>query len=1531
MSADSKDFELRVRARDYSQKTLAEVTEALRDLGKAQEEQLAAAKKGESSAKSLETSYRNIENAVRALASQGALTKTFEAQNRALEEAKRRVEEARLAQEAYARSMVGVDKASKDQVQTQRSLATAVAVAERAQLRAQARVEGTVAKLKEFGIAADNVAAAQRQIVAAVGQGNVALERQEAAIQSLDGDLRTYRASQDAATQSARDAKAAQDALRQSQEVQVSNVWNQLLDEREAREKAVAAAVAARAAEEKRLADIEATTLRQMSAAAQQQLAVERQDIAAAQARSQAYDREQATLKAQRDALTKAADAAIAASRGYQTLARSITQVRGNDLANQIKGIIDPAGQAVKTLSGLSSAIGAVEQKVASIKGPVKDYRETLGELEAAQRSINSIAGQVDGYRRQIDAVRTARAEYALARDRVRELAEQMRAGIGGSEITQQMTSAQSALQRAAVAMQTQTQRARDLRTALKAAGVATNDLTGAEQQLIGQAGRSTNAVNQLSAAYQRYGAEVKKADAASREKWLGGGRTTLSWMQRIRGELLGIATAYVGVQAGINLAKGSLDAFRSSQSIESRLGAMVGNDPAKIAEEWQYLMGQADRLGFEFEKVAGSYAKFGIAAKATGFTLQDTRFIFEQIAASARTLRLNTDELDGVMKALEQMMSKGAIQAEELRGQLGDRLPGAMALAAKGAGVTIAEFGKMMEQGQVGAEFVINLAREMGKEYGGIGDAAKETGKTLRDADAAFKNAAFGFQLALAKGGFVDAYTEFLTKLTALLQSSEGQQLAQQLSAGFTAIVQLLQWAAENTDTLKVALSVLIGLQVGRWLVLLGTYIVPLISSFGLLVTAVRTMNVTLAATPAAVASIGTAAGVSAGGVGILTGAVGLLAGAFKILARSIPVLGAAFVAYEVYDALANKKGDAEKAGEEVGKAYAKGFTGGASGSFGDAGAATPDPGTGGSQSTMVAKAISATLDKSEKKLAKDDARSRMKGAKKELDERLSIAAEEYEALKQQAETQITDAKLKADTLARIELSLQKRLTIERRNFQNAQVSSDESAAAKRARLAREVADELERIQDDLAKREAAADPNATFEERMKTRLDAIAHEYDKLGRKIEQMKTFDPKGSAEARKRVDEYIKQRQEVEAIKVKQEELSRLEKELGDQTQLRSSKLGVIQAQYQAGELTQDQLLAKTMQVNDEMETGIGAAAAKLRDFAETMKSLMNPTDFQELTNRLDTIASTNNAGKQNGQAELEASEAKLNALLDQRSQQLEAIQQQRTLGLMTDEEAARRIDDVNGRFKQSILDATQAIMSYGLAIRDPANAQAIDALLARINLIRTETQNSRQAFTQLDSVIVNSVVNNGVNAFESMASSIADVVTGQASISDGFKGMLAASGEFFASLLRDIAAAIIKQQILRALMTFGGGIGAAAAAVAHNGRVVGQQSGHTRRVSASVFMGAARFHSGGLPGLRADEVPAILQKGEQVLSRDDPNNVLNGGGGGASGSSRFVLVDDRAKVAEAMQSAEGEATTLLHLKRNIPSIKQWLK
>ena len=73
----------------------------------------------------------------------------------------------------------------------------------------------------------------------------------------------------------------------------------------------------------------------------------------------------------------------------------------------------------------------------------------------------------------------------------------------------------------------------------------------------------------------------------------------------------------------------------------------------------------------------------------------------------------------------------------------------------------------------------------------------------------------------------------------------------------------------------------------------------------------------------------------------------------------------------------------------------------------------------------------------------------------------------------------------------------------------------------------------------------------------------------------------------------------------------------------------------------------------------------------------------------------------------------------------------------------------------------------------------------------------------------------------------------------------------------------------------------------------HSGGVVGGAGNATRMAHPAMFVGAPRFHNGLMP----DEFPAILQKGEAVIPKNQ-TAALFGGGGVSIPISVVVNVDD---------------------------------
>lgn len=126
------------------------------------------------------------------------------------------------------------------------------------------------------------------------------------------------------------------------------------------------------------------------------------------------------------------------------------------------------------------------------------------------------------------------------------------------------------------------------------------------------------------------------------------------------------------------------------------------------------------NEYGVSMKVLAERYTKFFAAARQSGLTIRNTEKIFKSMTKVSAVLGLRTDELRGVYLALEQMMSKGKITTEELRRQLGERLPGAMGIMAASMGKTIPELDKMMKKGEVlSAEVLPDFADAMEIAFG--------------------------------------------------------------------------------------------------------------------------------------------------------------------------------------------------------------------------------------------------------------------------------------------------------------------------------------------------------------------------------------------------------------------------------------------------------------------------------------------------------------------------------------------------------------------------------------------------------------------------------------------------------------------------------------------------------------------------------------------------------------------------------------------------------------------------------------------
>lgn len=196
----------------------------------------------------------------------------------------------------------------------------------------------------------------------------------------------------------------------------------------------------------------------------------------------------------------------------------------------------------------------------------------------------------------------------------------------------------------------------------------------------------------------------------------------------------------------------------------------VLGDEGAKRATD--FVKNLASNTGADQIETLSSFAKF--SAGAGDMNTDQKESLFSNVIGTSRLMGLNTEEINGILKAFEQMASKGKIQAEELRGQLGDRMAGAFQLFARSLGMTTEELDKAMKDGKVLSKDVLpKVSTEMGNmiaKAGGWEKIINSTQTQLGRLSNSWNN-----NLALMFDGSQEGLTDFTRSLTNLLGSLGG------------------------------------------------------------------------------------------------------------------------------------------------------------------------------------------------------------------------------------------------------------------------------------------------------------------------------------------------------------------------------------------------------------------------------------------------------------------------------------------------------------------------------------------------------------------------------------------------------------------------------------------------------------------------------------------------------------------------------------------------------------------------------------
>jgi tape measure domain-containing protein len=387
-------------------------------------------------------------------------------------------------------------------------------------------------------------------------------------------------------------------------------------------------------------------------------------------------------------------------------------RVQQKQLLAELKEYREILNKFNTSTTGASQGLGAYNKQVsAAIRGmnELKAVSAGMASIVNLQKaSIAELKAEYSGVKKQLDALKPGQADYneqlGRLQARLREIAPRIKEYNAGIAATTKVVNHAEGSYKALQAQLGQ------LRTRLR-------EMPNAFDNVTGKINRNNRAAVDLNKEIQRLDRVMKGADKSMGIYYRNVGNYA-SALNGFGGNISSFAAQLFSITAAVGLVTKSLDVSSRFQSLNTAIEAL-STTSTDFAQNQAFLQRLAKDYGQDIFVLTNSYKGLLATTQGTNLEGEKTRNIFESVVKASTVLRLSNEQLEGSLLAIQQMMSKGNIQAEELRGQLSERLPVAFRVMARAVGTTTEGLNEMLKNGEVIAEDVLpKFAEELNKMY---------------------------------------------------------------------------------------------------------------------------------------------------------------------------------------------------------------------------------------------------------------------------------------------------------------------------------------------------------------------------------------------------------------------------------------------------------------------------------------------------------------------------------------------------------------------------------------------------------------------------------------------------------------------------------------------------------------------------------------------------------------------------------------------------------------------------------------------
>lgn len=289
----------------------------------------------------------------------------------------------------------------------------------------------------------------------------------------------------------------------------------------------------------------------------------------------------------------------------------------------------------------------------------------------------------------------------------------------------------------------------------------------------------------------------LKKANAST--------LTLTDGLKNLRSTLISVSAAYGAFNAAASVVKTG----QFFQGMEATM-LMVSDSSEEAGKRMQFVRDQSYRLGLDLKTASQGYTQMAIAANGV-LTKSQNDDLFKAFSEYSTALQVDPVKYQRGITAIQQMMGKGQIMAEELKQQLAEGIPGSLQVFIKASQeafndstIDVTKMLDMMEKGELKAAKVLPFVAKYYSEAANKGGALQKALQGNRVAMQRLTLTWMEFQNKIFQSGFGDQLTSAFNELAKILDSNG--ELAQNLGqfvAGFTAGFMEMVYTVYNTFVL--------------------------------------------------------------------------------------------------------------------------------------------------------------------------------------------------------------------------------------------------------------------------------------------------------------------------------------------------------------------------------------------------------------------------------------------------------------------------------------------------------------------------------------------------------------------------------------------------------------------------------------------------------------------------------------------------------------------------------------------------------